>query len=270
MNYIYTKRGGVPGGHYVIDDGRRTPFISPTREFSSIPLRYSDVVVDIGAYVGTYAIRCARFPVRRVVAYEPTPETAEILALTSLPNLELRRVAVVGDPTVDRVDLHIAPGLGIGNSLVRLKGKLGVVSVPAISYDDAVRDATIVKIDVEGAEYDYGPIVRPKLRAAIVDFHPVTKIGWIDRANRIVEELLDSGFKPVIAPEWSNGWTRAGSWIRDLEHDRTVPGFEPMLDGDLCCGCGRAILGHRRSLCLDCFPTWSRKHRVGYEPAEFA
>lgn len=259
----WTQGGGVPGGHLVIGEPGKKPFITPMRECASIELRESDVVVDIGAYVGTYAIRCARFPVKQVVAYEPTPRTYEVLSRTKLPNLRVEQAAVVGDDSKE-VELFVSAGIGVTNGIVASSRKAGSVVVPAVSYVDAVRDATVVKIDVEGAEYGY-PIVQPGVRAYVIDFH---KVGddWIAKAERIIGELEASGFVAVIKPDWSNGWTCAGSWKRELPD----PGgsFEPMTRGDLCCGCGAPIIGARsKSICTECAPTWMKKHRVGFPVA---
>lgn len=135
--YKYVQGGNVPGGHNVIYDGRK-PFITPMKECNSIPLMFNDIVVDIGAYVGTYAIRCARHPVRIVTAYEPTPGTFSILSLTRLPNMKQVQAVVVGDDRKE-VDLFISSGIGVTNSIVLSNRKAGSVTVPAIRYEDAVR-----------------------------------------------------------------------------------------------------------------------------------
>lgn len=229
------------------------------KECNSIPLRHSDVVVDIGAYVGTYAIRCARFPVRKVIAYEPTPRTFEILSLTSLPNMELVNAAVIGNDGLI-VDLFISKGIGVTNSIVLSNRKAGRIKVPAVRYEDAVAEATVVKIDVEGAEYTY-PIVQPQLRAVIIDFHPIPKRDWIGRAKKITGDLRDAGFETVIEPDFSCGWTRAGSWIRPME---TSGEYKPMMSGKICCGCGKPINVDQKALCQDCWQLWSKKHRAGF------
>ena len=257
------REGGVPGGHYAIWDGKRKPFVSPMRECNSVPLRHSDVVIDIGAYVGTYAIRCARFPVKKVIAYEPTPRTFDILSLTSLPNLKTIRSAVVGDKR-SSVDLFISSGIGVTNSIVLSKRKPSKLRVPAVSYDEAILDASIVKIDVEGAEYGFGEIVRPKLRGIIIDFHPIPG-EWKRKANRIISEIMDNGFESIIEPDFSCGWTSAGSWIRSRE---TFGESEVLMRGERCCGCGILINGKGKSLCQQCFDMWSKKHRMGFFRAE--
>lgn len=254
--------GGVPGGHNVPWDGIRAPFITPMTECNSIPLRHSDVVVDIGAYCGTYAIRCARFPVKKVIAYEPTPHTFEILSLTDLPNMQVFNEAIVGDDTPS-VDLFISKGIGVTNSLIPTKNSAGAVTIKATNYVHAVAEASVVKIDVEGAEYSY-PIIQPQLRAVILDFHKV-KGNWQKKANEIIQDLRAAGFKDVITPDWSNGWTQAGSWIREIE---TSGEFEPMMQGHLCCGCAVPISSIKKALCPSCHDLWAPKHREGYRKAE--
>lgn len=264
VGFKYVRGGGVPGGHNVLWDGVREPFIPPMRECNSIALRYSDVVVDIGAYVGTYSIRCARFPVKRVTAYEPTPETFSVLERTALPNLDSVQAAVVGDDRSE-VQLHISAGIGVTNSTVLHRRKAASVSVPAISYEKVVRGASIVKVDVEGAEYGY-PIVQPSLRAIIIDFHPVPDFDWVGAAKSLIGEIEAAGFRPVIAPAFDrSGWERAGSWERDLV---TEGSCEVLMSGRNCCGCGRLTRGTVRSLCSSCYDLWTPKHRKGYARAE--
>jgi FkbM family methyltransferase len=231
------------------------------KECNSIPLRHSDVVVDIGAYVGTYAIRCARFPVKSVTAYEPTPRTFGILARTELPNLEIKQEAVVADDR-ESVDLYISKGIGVTNSIVKAARKAGAVEVPAVKYVDAVAGATVVKIDVEGAEYTY-PIIQPGIRALIIDFHPMAGRDWIARAEQMVGEITAAGFETVVKPDWSNGWTQAGSWMRDASDDGSC--CDVLMSGKMCCGCGKQTDGQGKTLCARCFDEWKPQHREGFD-----
>ncbi len=223
-------------------DGARKPFITPMRECNSIKLRTTDVVVDIGAYVGTYAIRCARFPVRRVVAYEPTPFTFGVLNLTKLRNLETVQAAVVGDDR-KRVNLFVSKGIGVTNSTVLSKGKA-------------------CKVDVEGAEYSY-PVVQPGIRAIIMDFHPVTGTIWQMKVERILKEIKRAGFRTVVESDLSNGWTRAGSWVREVS-DQPSDECEELMNGSFCCGCGIAVEASRKALCGAWWEEGSKKHRDGF------
>ena len=215
LKIVSVRSKGVE--HFAISHGGKKPFIPTMKECHSIKLLQDDVVVDIGAYVGTYAKWCAEAGVRKVSAYEPTPFTCRVLRmnLQSFEFAEVHEVAVVGDKfESDSVLLHISEGLGVTNGLVGRKRGQSDVKVPVVKFSSAVAGATVVKIDVEGAEYDYEFGALPdSVRAVIVDFHPVGP-GWIKKAEAVVDVLHRSGFVDVVTPDWSNGWTRAGSWIR--------------------------------------------------------
>lgn len=256
-----TSKGGVPGGHYVLGyDGKSDVHVPSMRECHSVALRYSDVVVDIGAWCGTYALWAARLPVKRVVAYEPTPATFEILARTKLPNFTPRREAIVGDDRKS-VELHLSAGIGVTNSLVVARPKAAVERVPARRYEEAVLGASVVKIDVEGAEYGYD-LVQPGIRALIVDFHPIAKRDWVLDAEKMISKIEGAGFRPIIRPSWKSGWNRAGSWIRDLE---TYGDCASLMLGEQCCGCGAELSGAgSRALCDECYARWSPKQRTGF------
>lgn len=262
--YSFVNGHGVPGGHYAFHNEGKEPFVTPMKECLSIDLRESDVVVDIGAYVGAFSLLCARRPVKKVVAYEPTPETFDVLKLNAaqLPNLELVRAAVVWDDR-DDINLFLSSGIGVTNSVVLDNRKTGMVRVPAVSYRAAVRGASVVKIDVEGAEYAY-PIVQPSLRAVIIDFHPIPNRNWPAKATSIIEDLEAAGFEAVVEPDFSCGWTRAGSWVRPME---TSGRCDLLVNGERCCGCGRMVHADepRKTLCSDCYERWRPNDRNGYQ-----
>lgn len=257
-----TRVTGVPGELFALSSGEGKPFMPPMRETFAVPLRHSDIVVDIGAYVGAYAIRCARYPVQRVTAYEPTPSTYRVLARTPLPNLITKQAAIVHDDR-ETVTLHIGSGLGVTNSIVKADRKRDHITVPAIKYEDAVRGASIVKIDIEGGEYTL-PIVQPSLRAIILEFHPITGRDWRARAHEIMQNIRDAGFAPAMEPTFQHGWALSGAWTRELP---TSGAYEPMMRGRECCGCGAPINAATRALCPRCWEEWLPKHRQGYAHA---
>ncbi len=258
--YCHVNGGGVPGGHNCIYAEGKKPFITPMKECNSISLRHSDVVVDIGAYVGTYSIRCARFPVKKVIAYEPTKVTFDILNLTKLSNLKVINAAIVGDDKTE-VKFYISKGIGVTNSTLFSKVKL-LNKVKAVNYKKAIEEASIVKIDIEGGEYSIpiDDLVHAKLRGMIIDFHPV-KRDWIEKATLMINKIEDLGFINIIKPNWANGWTRAGSWLRNID---TTGEHKSMMSGKECCGCGHKINGNTKSICNECSELWSKKHKETY------
>ena len=188
------------------------PFLNNMRECRSIKLYQTDIVADIGAYIGEYSIHCINSGVEKVFSYEPTPNTFKILSKNKRGNMEIKNVAVVGDNRKTAI-LNISKGIGVTNSIAKAHKKSYTIEVPCIRYEDAIKDATIVKIDVEGAEYDYN-IIQPQLRAIILEFHPRTDINWKSRTIEIMKQINRAGFKTIIEPTFQSGWNLTGSFQR--------------------------------------------------------
>jgi len=202
-------------GHYALrNKNSSTAFQNPMKSAHSIKINEDDHVVDIGAYVGEYTLFASRHA-KSVDAYEASPRTFEVLKMNDRWNTNMFNLAVVGDHT-EQVELHLSTGIGATNSIVKSDRKINSVVVNAINYEEAVKDASVVKIDVEGAEYTYD-IIQPNLRAIILEFHPMKEFDYIQRANLIMEELRDHGFREAIKePTFKNGWDTNSAWIRTL------------------------------------------------------
>lgn len=121
-----------------------------------------DVVWDVGAHIGTFAIRALLHPlVRQVHCFEPDSETAAILE----SNLALNTVshatyavhrAALGDRTGARL-LHRGPPANTGLTTLRDDLGYGSSTVPCLTVDDALARGiapppTLLKLDVEDWE----------------------------------------------------------------------------------------------------------------------
>ena len=209
--YINSK---VTGGHYAFrNEGSKTAFTNKFTEAMLVDLKSTDIVADIGAYVGEYSLYCASQGVKEIRSYEPTPNTFRLLSKNKKKNMSVYNMAVVGDDS-ENVMLHTSSGIGVTNSISKKLRKKNAISVPAIRYEDAVKDATVVKIDVEGAEYSYN-IVQPHIRAYILEFHPMNDMNWKGRAFEIMNEIESNGFTPLAKPEFKHGWDLHGAWVRN-------------------------------------------------------
>ncbi|MBL9147513.1 MAG: FkbM family methyltransferase [Phycisphaerae bacterium] len=130
---------------------------NPTIELTSLLVAGGDVMLDIGANAGFHALTAACF-YRRVVAFEPTPATADRLArsvaLSGFGNVELERCALSnanGTATFAIDPTHCGTNrIGTGAQ---------TLSVPMRRLDDLVAErgasfgrVSLAKIDVEGHE----------------------------------------------------------------------------------------------------------------------
>lgn len=212
MDTIFIK-SKVTGGHYTfINPKGGTPFTNKMTEAMLIKIRSDDIVADIGAYVGEYSLYAANSGAKTVMSFEASPNTFKVLQMNKKKNMQIFNFAVVGDDR-DEVQLYLSSGIGVTNSIVKKLRKSGNILVPAIKYEDVVRSATVVKIDVEGAEYTYN-IIQPQLRAIIIEFHPIVGVDWKNNAEIIMSNLISSGFKCLIRPHFTSGWDLHGAWIR--------------------------------------------------------
>lgn len=195
----------ITGGHWALKNaGSKTAFTNKMTEAMCVKLRPDDVVADIGGYVGEYSLYANTQGVRRIYTYEPTPDTFRILERNQRGAMQIYQQAVTGD-RVASVNLYTSDGIGVTNSIAKKTRKKGVVRVPAVRYQEALRDATVVKIDVEGAEYSYD-VVQPQLRAIIIEFHPIEKVDWQSQAQKMMADIRAAGFRPLREPSFSNGW----------------------------------------------------------------
>lgn len=103
-----------------------------------------ELFIDIGAHIGTWAVRATR-SFERVVAFEPQPETNRMLrinvALNKLSNISVFQAALS--------DTEGEIGFSRKEELL---GKTTIVRVPVRSLDSFKLRPTMIKIDTEGNE----------------------------------------------------------------------------------------------------------------------
>ncbi len=166
--------------------------VSLPREY---PLRW---FLDIGAHIGTFALALLeRWPEARGIACEPSAES--FVALTEnlqrnarSESCECLRAAVVGQEGLRSVSFHYRPlSPSTSTSLpVEKRGAEAVVTVPAVCFAELIRRVPrvvdLVKIDVEGAEYEIierTPLeLLSRVKLLVLEYHHV--------AGRSPDELV--------------------------------------------------------------------------------
>jgi FkbM family methyltransferase len=142
-------------------------------------------VLDIGGQIGSFSLATSRaLPQGRIHVYEASPTSAAYVSRNiSANNLDSRVTvhakALAGEVgTFTFVDSGTASGF---NGLTAPEGLGGEVTVPCVTFDDAVKTAggnvQVVKIDVEGAEYDIilrsDPASWVDVRRVVMEYHPM-------------------------------------------------------------------------------------------------
>lgn len=140
----------------------------------SFGMNNADSFIDVGAHIGVYALSMAQaYPDKRVVAIEPLPSNysrlEENVQANGLSNVELHQ-AVISD-VAGSVRVYVNPINDGGGSMIQTNVyRTGDVKIDALQYqrqhpdfapvvvaramslDDVITGASVLKIDVEGAE----------------------------------------------------------------------------------------------------------------------
>lgn len=123
-------------------------------------VRPGDVVVDVGAHIGTFADDAFRRGAAKVIMVEPDPVNVECIRRNFAAEIASGKVVVVPEGAWSKVDvLRFETGVsnsGTGSFVVRETGS-DEVQVPVRPLDDMLRSAGIdrvdfIKMDIEGAE----------------------------------------------------------------------------------------------------------------------
>ena len=122
-------------------------------ERGSVRVRPGDVVLDVGAYRGTFTRHALRQGARQVVAFEPEPVNYTCLEKTFAAEIARGAVRLVKAAVWETSGTLHFQGSGTTGHVE----ETGETAVPATSLDDAVRELGLervdfIKMDIEGAE----------------------------------------------------------------------------------------------------------------------
>ena len=159
------------------------------------------VVLDVGAHIGSFSLAvCRQCPGARIQAFEASSTTAHFLrqnmeANGLAGNVHVHNVAVAAVAgTVEFID----NGSGsVHNGMVSPERAIPV-SVPSVTFADAVAMAgdriDLVKMDAEGAEYDFilasDPADWAQVRRVVMEHHNVGGHTWPELDSFFAETPL--------------------------------------------------------------------------------
>jgi FkbM family methyltransferase len=187
--------------------------------------RKDDVIFDVGAHIGVFAVAAARRVTHgRVYAMEPDQQNFALLtrnaALNGLSNLVAHRIALSdrqGKTRLYRQAESWAHSIckpmtkdgAIGSDVVVTATLRGFIADNAISRID------YLKMNVEGAEYrvllQASKRTLQKIGFILVEFHPSEE----HCADQLVDHLRCCGFSTTVTAsdeEQGKGWLIARSW----------------------------------------------------------
>ena len=191
-----------------------------------IPIHDGDVVLDLGAHIGAFAVRAAELAHNGMVyAYEASSKNYALLTenrqLNSLDNLYIENCAVSNRS--GEMPLYTPADNSILASLLQDTSGFKEM-VRSTTFDDiiavhAIEQVDFLKVDVEGAEFDIlfacPAETLTKIRRMVIEFHDFEGGKWTHLD--LVNFLESHGFKVVLEkaifpqPRWfGTGISRLG------------------------------------------------------------
>ncbi len=128
------------------------------KPFPLVKPQRGDIVLDIGAHIGAYALRYSRIvgPEGRVIAFEPEPSNRRMLdmnvRLNGAQNIEVRSEALGDFTGTGSLKMSLYSG---SHSLARSPHQVGEMRVSVTKLDDLrLPRLDLLKIDAEGWEFN--------------------------------------------------------------------------------------------------------------------
>lgn len=162
---------------------------------SGLDFKDGDVILDIGANEGMFSILVSKlFPQTRIIAYEPIPTTyatlTQNIALNSCANIETHNLAV-SSPHKYALTMNINnDGKSGGSSSwdtfkpeCQSQVKVRAVSLDSIFNTHKIDRCRLLKLDIEGGEYDaiYPCTILPRVDFMVLEAHVNSRIDFQSR-----------------------------------------------------------------------------------------
>jgi FkbM family methyltransferase len=192
-------------------------------DFLAHTIRPGDIVLDVGAFLGIYAVLAARWsgPGGRVVAFEPTPSSAALarrhLAYNGLgPNRVSLIEAAVSDraarATLHQYDDSAMPYVNSLVAAVDTDAPAVTQPVDVVTIDEVCHEweivPSVIRMDVQGAEIHALRGARATIRGAsrlslVIEMHPQCWPAFGVTADDAHATLAELGLtaRPLVAGE---------------------------------------------------------------------
>lgn len=186
-------------------------------------IRPGDVVLDVGAFVGIYAVLEARWAGRqgRVIAFEPTPSSARLARehigwnAFGAGHVTLIEAAVAERASCGTLYEYDGAGLPYANSLAAAADTAAAGTprdVAIVTIDDVCRELNVapslIRMDVQGAELRALFGARHTIRSSprlslVVEMHPQCWPAFGITEDDVRRGLADLGLtaRPLVAGE---------------------------------------------------------------------
>ena len=183
--------------------------------YKDLEIKKGDVVLDLGANIGAFAKQAAEKEAI-VHCYEPEPNNFTLLQLNS-PNTNNHKKAVVGKQN-GNIELFINSKRNKGIHMTRPVNGRESIEVETVSFNSLINEIkpNKIKIDVEGAEYDFLPFEFPSfVEKLVMEIHFQYDPSWRKLGREVHESMIQQGFSSLKEfKDTGKNWHIIGAYVR--------------------------------------------------------
>ena len=183
--------------------------------YKDLEIKEGDVVLDLGANIGAFAKQASEKGAI-VHCYEPEPNNFTLLQLNS-PNTYNHKKAVVGKQN-GKIELYINSKRNKGIHMIRPVNGRESIEVETVSFGDLINEIkpNKIKIDVEGAEYDFLPFEFPSfVERLVMEIHFQYDPSWRKLGRKVHESMIKQGFSSLKEfKDTGKNWHIIGAYVR--------------------------------------------------------
>lgn len=175
------------------------------REYKKVDFN-NRVVLDAGSHIGASIYMALKNGAVFIHAYEPTPTTFDILKKNfgSNDKVKLYNIALTGN-NEKTLDFYIHNKYSASNSLTKSRNRAEKISVECLNFWDEVNriKPDILKIDIEGAEFDFmiDCDIPDFIKEVAIELHTTTKKRKED-AKKILNNFKEWYLHKAISLNW--------------------------------------------------------------------
>lgn len=212
-----------PADRYVMDE-----VLGKKRAYAHLEIQDGDVVLDLGAHVGSFVRWSLDHDAEKVVAVEMLPDTLQLLRRNFPPERYEPRVEIVGAAVCgvgggDRRTRYFENPMSASISVHQRPDPRGVL-VPTVGLDELIEryDPTKIKFDIENSEYEVFPpsmelLSQSRVTRIMGELH-TRRVETLDLAKELWREFDRAGWKTPrhvdTYYEKPNGWNVITYWYR--------------------------------------------------------
>lgn len=170
--------------------------------YGALQLKLTDIVLDIGGHIGSFAVWAAP-QVKRVVSYEPYKDSYQLLVRNVKDHRNARAVnAALSTQPKGLTSFYLNKGMNQGlHSLVYHRGRK-MVEALTLEFKSVLsaEKPSIIKMDIEGGEYELLAQPLPRcVKQLALELH-LTRRTWRREATVVMKHLAAQGFKMIRPP----------------------------------------------------------------------